>query len=317
MATRLSPTSVTSLTYVPIRRETPAVLALVRERAAAARLAEALRAGAPGGAQAGMPYAGATLRVVTHIAELHDALAARPYAMIVVEPRDADGVPTEEAIRALRARYPELPVVGHVAAQPGASPDVLALARAGIHELIMAGLDDVAHVLRNTLARAVRRSTAERVLTGVMPLVPPAAVPVLRYCLEHATAAPDVPALARALGVSRQTLATRMRAAGLPGPRALSVWCRLLIAAELLAGDGRSVDQVALTLDFPSANAFRNLLRRYADLGPADLRRDHGAALRAAFHDALAGRRPHPADALDAVGVHATVGADEDGLVPS
>ena len=50
------------------------------------------------------------------------------------------------------------------------------------------------------------------------------------------------------------------------------------------------MDQVALTLDFASANAFRNLLRRYADLGPGDLRRDRGAALRLAFQDALAGR---------------------------
>ncbi len=307
----------TPLTYFPGRREVPVVLALVRERGAAARLAEALRAGVPGVPQVGGMPAGAALRTVTHVADLRDALAARPYAMVVVEPRDADGVPTEEAVRALRARHPEVPVIGHVAAQPGMSADVLALARAGVHELVVAGIDDVALVLRTTLARAARRSTAERVLADVMPLVPVAAVPVLRYCLEHATAAPDVPALARALGVSRQTLATRMRAAGLPGPRALSVWCRLLLAAELLAGEGRTVDQVALTLDFASANAFRNLLRRYADLGPADVRRDRGAGLRAAFHDALAGRRPHPAESAEVAGVHATVGAGDDGLVPS
>ena len=84
-----------------------------------------------------------------------------------------------------------------------------------------------------------------------------------------------------------------------------------------MAGEGRTVDQVALTLDFASANAFRNLLRRYADLGPADVRRDRGAGLRAAFHDALTGRRPHPAEPAEAAGVHATVGAGDDGLVPS
>ena len=148
-----------------------------------------------------------------------------------------------------------------------------------------------------------------------MPLVPIAALPVLRYCLEHPTTAPDVPVLARALGVSRQTLAARLRAAGLPGPRALSIWCRLLLAAELLAGEGRTVDQVALTLDFASANAFRNLLRRYADLGPGDLRRDRGAGLRQAFRDALEGRpRGGKGDA-----VPAAVGAgdeDDGGLLP-
>ncbi|HEY0780798.1 MAG TPA: helix-turn-helix domain-containing protein [Gemmatirosa sp.] len=295
------------LTYLPVRHEAPVAIALVRERTAAARLAEALRPRAPG-------QAGAALRVVSRVAELRDALAARPYALVIVEPRDADGAPTEEAVRALRARHPDVPVVGHVAAQPGMSPDVLALARAGVHELVVAGIDDVGVTLRAILTRASRRSTAERVLADVMPLVPLAALPVLRYCLEHTTQAPDVPALARALGVSRQTLATRLRQAGLPGPRALSAWCRLLLAAELLAGEGRPVDEVALTLDFASANAFRNLLRRYADLGPSDVRRDRGASLRAAFHDALTGRRTCP---VETTPVHAGVGARDDDLVPS
>ncbi len=313
------------LTYVPVRHEAPVALALVRDRGAGARLAEALRQRGPG-----TPVE-ATLRVVSRVAELRDALAARTYVLVVVEPRDADGVPTEEAVRALRARHPDVPVVGHVAAQPGMSADVLALARAGVHELVVAGIDDVAHTLRTALASAGRRSTAERVLADVMPLVPVAALPVLRYSLEHATAAPDVPALARALGVSRQTLAARMRQAGLPGPRALSIWCRLLLAAELLAGEGRPVDEVALTLDFASANAFRNLLRRYADLGPSQVRRDRGASLRAAFHDALTGRRAHTEAANDApatlrsaanrgdadAAVHAGVGADEVGLMTS
>lgn len=298
MATRVGAGFVTDVAFCPTAREAPVVLALVRDRAVVARLSEALgvRAGAAGGA---------TVRSVTHVADLHDALGARTYALVVVEPRDAGGVPTGEAIRALRARHPHVPVIGHVVARPGMSADVLALAHAGIHELVVAGIDDVGHTLRGLLARASRRATAERVLADVMPLVPIAALPVLRYCLEHTSAAPDVPALARALNVSRQTLAARMRSAGLPGPRALAVWCRLLLAAELLVGEGRTVEQVATTLDFASANALRNLLRRYADLGAADLRRDGGAGVRTAFHAALQGRRVGHA-------VHASVGSPDD-----
>jgi AraC-like DNA-binding protein len=67
------------------------------------------------------------------------------------------------------------------------------------------------------------------------------------------------------------------------------VWCRLLLAADLLAGGGRTVDQVALSFDFPSANAFRNMLRRHAGLGPADVRGVGSAGLLAAFRLALAG----------------------------
>jgi AraC-like DNA-binding protein len=227
--------------------------------------------------------------VVTGVRALREALAARPYTLLIIDARDAEGVPTEEAVRAVRTRHPALPVVGYAVARPGLSADAMALVRAGVHELVIAGIDDAAAALRAALARAARRSAAERILADIGEFVPADVLPVVRYCLEHAAAAPTVPEIARALGVSRQTLAARLRAAALPGPRELAVWCRLLLAADLLAGGGRTVDQVALTFDFPSANAFRNMLRRHAGLGPADVRGVGSAGLLAAFRLALAG----------------------------
>lgn len=265
--------------------ERPEVLALLRDRDAAARVTDALRPGVPGAP----PQAGAAVRCVTHVRALADALAARPYTLVVVDARDADGIATEEAVRALRSRYPDVTVVGHVAARAGVSADALALVRAGVHELVIAGIDDAATALRAALARAARRSSAERIFGRLAELVPADAQPLVRYCLEHAATALSVPELAAALGVSRQTLAARLRAAHLPAPRELAAWCRLLLAADLLAA-GRTVDQVALTLDYPSANAFRNLLRRYAGVGPAELRGDGSDGLLVAFRHTLAGR---------------------------
>jgi AraC-like DNA-binding protein len=270
------------------RAERPEVLALLRDRDAAARVAEALRPGVPGAP----PHAGASVRMVATVRAFTQALADRPYALAVVDARDGEGVATEETVRAVRVRYPDLPVVGHAVARVGLSADAIALVRAGVHELVISGIDDAAAAFRAALVRATRRSAAERILAAVARTVPAEALPLVRYCLEHAAAAPSVPEIARALGVSRQTLSARLRAADLPGPRALAVWCRLLLAADLLAGGGRTVDQAALTFDFPSANAFRNTLRRHAGVGPADLRRLGSAGLLAAFRDALAtGRR--------------------------
>jgi AraC-like DNA-binding protein len=271
---------------VNAREARPPVLALLRDRDAAARVADALRAGVPDAP----PQAGAALRCVSQLGAFAEALAARAYTLVVVDARDADGVSTEEAIRALRVRHPDLPVVGHATARPGLAADALALARAGVHELVIAGIDDAAAALRAALGRAARRSAAERVLGAVADLVPAEAMPLVRYCFEHAAAAPTVPEIASALGVSRQTLAARARAARLPGPRELALWCRLLLAADLLAGGGRTVDQVALTFDFPSANALRNALRRHADVGPADLRGAGAGAVVAAFRSALGAR---------------------------
>lgn len=271
------------------------VLALLRDRGALARVTDALRSAAA----AGEPTA--VVRSVTTVAAFLAAVAERAYALVVVEAHDADGVSTAEAVRVLRERHPAVPVLGHAVARAGMSTDVMALVRAGVHELVVAGVDDVAATLRAALARTGRRASAEGVLREVAAGVPAGVLPALRYALEHADAAPSVPELARALGVSRQALAARLRAAGLPGPRALLAWCRLLLAAELLAAGGRTVDYVALELDFPSANGFRNVLRRYAGVGPADVRRDGGAAVRAAFRDALRGERVGGPDARRAV----------------
>ena len=262
------------------------VLALLRDREVIARLTEALRPGKPGAP----PHAGAVVRCVDRVEELVGALEARPFALVVVEARDADGVATAEAVRAVRARHPALVVVGYARLRSGMSSDVLALARAGVHELVVGGVDDVVVALRAALGSAAHRWTAERVLAELESLVAPVAVPLLRYCLEHAGQAPSVTDLARALGTSRQTLAARLRGAGLPSPRELAVWCRLLLAAQLLAGSGRPVDEVALTLDFPSGNGFRNTLRRHTGLGPSDVRHGGIEVVLAAFRATLSGQ---------------------------
>jgi AraC-like DNA-binding protein len=276
------------------------VLALLRDREVIARLTEALRPGKPGAP----PHAGATVRCVERVGDLLAGLEARPYALAVVEARDADGIATAEAVRELRERHPSLVVVGYTRVRSGMSSDVLALARAGVHELVVGGVDDVVVALRAALGSAAHRWTADRVLAELQAIVAPVAVPLLRYCLEHAGRAPTVSELARALGTSRQTLAARLRAAELPSPRELAVWCRLLLAAQLLSASGRPVDEVALTLDFPSGNGFRNTLRRHTGLGPADVRRGGVAVVLDAFRAALLdartakpGQKPAPPSA--------------------
>ena len=41
----------------------------------------------------------------------------------------------------------------------------------------------------------------------------------------------------------------------------------------------RTIENVALTLDFPSVNAMRNQLRHYADLSPTEAREGGGLAV--------------------------------------
>lgn len=271
------------------------VLALLCDRESVAQLAEALRPGTPG--PAGRPTSGTPVRRVERVAELRAALGERRWAVIVVQARDADRVPTDEAVRAVRQEQPDAVVVGY-ARRTDLSSAILAFARAGVHELVVEGVDDMGVALRAALAAAVRRSGAERLIEDVAQLVPPSIVPMLRYCLEHYGDAASVPEVARGLGITRQALLERSHRAGVPSPRALLAWSRLLLAARMLADPRNAVADVAFALHFPSESGLRNTLRRYAGLGVAELRRAGAAPVLRAFAEAIeAARHGEPAPA--------------------
>ena len=266
-----------------------AVAALVLDAEGRARLRTVLRH--DGALLSDWPGSLAEIDFFERVSDLLAALARHRMAAVIVQPCDRDGTRTEEAVRAIRAGYPSVAVIAYLPPGGACSADILALARAGIHGLVLRGVDDVGVALRAALASAARRSIAERVLREVAPFVAPGAVPVLRYCLEHAANAPTVVEVARALGVHRKTLVNRMCGAALPAPRALLAWCRLLLAADVLEDHARPVEQVALALDFPSGTAFRNMLRRYTGLGPRDVRENGGlVCVLHAFRRALASK---------------------------
>lgn len=49
-----------------------------------------------------------------------------------------------------------------------------------------------------------------------------------------------------------------------------------MIAARLLDDPGRTVEQVALMLDFPSGTALRNMFKRYTGLRTSEVRQNGG-----------------------------------------
>ena len=239
------------------------VLALLLDRVARARVCEAVRGRAP-------------VRFCTEASELITQLGEQRPCAVMVEGRDQCGRPMLNAVAQIRAGHPSLPVIAYVVPGATASADILALAQAGVHELVMQGFDDVGVALRTALERAVAHCAAARVLTALHPHVPVGVTPFLRYCLERAAYEPSVTEAARYLGVHRKTLVYRLQQAALPTPRAMIGWCRLFLAAHLLEDPRRSVAEVALELGFASSAALRGMLRRYTGLRPRDLRADGG-----------------------------------------
>ena len=259
------------------------VLALLRDRQCRARWEEAVRG------YGRMGYCERASELAPRV------LAAKSVAAIVVEPCDDMGSSTAPLVGALRRDFPRIPVVAYCDHRRDRSTDILALARAGVHELVFRGADDVRPVLTSALASAVRHCTATELLEELQNVLPPNVVPVVRYCLEHAAEPLTVQRIANALGVHRKTLVYRLRQARLPAPRAVIAWCRLLVAARLLEDPGRTVEQVALDLDFPSGTALRNMIKRHTGLRPAELRARGGErAVRDAFVRLLTRARVAP-----------------------
>jgi len=209
-------------------------------------------------------------------AELVPLAAASQASAVIAEPRDRAGDDVSSAVAALRSGMPSVPVIAYIADHNTSSGDILAMARAGVHDLVRAGFDDVGFALGAALASATAACATTAARHELESFVTPDAWPFVSYCLTRANAPISVGAAADALGLDRRTLVRRLERANLPTPRRIAGWCRVVAAARLLDEPIYTLEQVALRLDFPSGTALRNMLVRYTGLGPREIRENGG-----------------------------------------
>ena len=204
--------------------------------------------------------------------------AATGASAILVEPRDRAGEDVSSVVAAARTGMPSVPVIAYIADTTTSSGDILALARAGVHDLVRAGFDDVGFALGAALANATVACATTAAREELESLVAPDAWPFVSYCLTRAHGPIAIGAAAAALGLDRRTLVRRLERASLPPPRRIAGWCRVIAAARLLDEPIYTLEQAALRLEFPSGTALRNMLLRYTGLRPREIRENGGAS---------------------------------------
>ena len=246
-----------------MRMPTQRVVALVREAVGQARIQGALR-----GFASVVPCA--------RTADIWTALAEGPARAVVVPAYGPDVPDIIATMRALRARYPSVPVLVYYDPLYTNPRDLLALFQAGAAEIIHSGTDDLRRLFTSVLASAGQRVAARRLLDALTPVLPPQTQHLMRFLLEEADAPMSIEEAATAVGLSRRTLERRLDALGYPAPETLIGWCRLLLAAHLLEDQARTFDEVALQLSFPSGMALRAMLKRYTGVTPRHARDGHG-----------------------------------------
>jgi AraC-like DNA-binding protein len=218
------------------------------------------------------------LTFVDRVAELLEAVTREPLpiAAIIVEVRDLDGRPTHHAVATLHSDGSGVPIVGYCRAGAEHSGEIRSLVLAGVHQLLFHGIDDSGVALRSILNAAQQASVGERAAAALMQLVPAKLEPFVSFVTRHPTTQ-RVPEVAEALGYHRKTLVNHCAQANLPPPHELLAWCRLAVAGELLASTRRTIEAIALQLDFPSDTALRNMMKRYTGLRASDVRQRGGA----------------------------------------
>jgi len=216
---------------------------------------------------------------------------------VIAEPFDIHRTPVAPTLARLRAEYPGVALIGYC--QPGHkhSGEILAIARAGVHELVFRGIDDAGETFRQTLARASQTSAAREVLNALRPVIAPEAMSIVETTVQYAWPDFGSRALAHVLGMNVKTLVKQCRASGLPSPGALLNWVRLMVVAYLLEAEGRALEHVAAAFGLDSASPLRNLMKRYTGLRSLEVRTGGGlkvvieAFLR---EDAFGRKEPRP-----------------------
>jgi AraC-like DNA-binding protein len=219
------------------------------------------------------------LRFLDSVAEITDALRSSLEGIdVVVLPavdRPGSAGTIERVVRQIAAERPRVAIVAYC--PPGArfSADIRALAAAGVHQFVFAGIDDQGTSFRAVLAQARRGCAADWVMQQLRPIVPPRLHRLLEAILTHPDRVTSIPTLAAELGVHRKTLFNWCERAGFLPPAELLAWARLALVAYHLESTGCTVETIALELSYPSDTALRNTIKRYTGYRASDIR-SHG-----------------------------------------
>jgi hypothetical protein len=170
-------------------------------------------------------------------------------------------------------RHPTVTVVGIARVRGGIWPELCAFAHAGADEVILLPYDEpsaaISRAVRGNLLPRARRA----LLTRLPEILPEARAELICAAVNIMGPGLNVDALARSLGVNRRTLSNRTASIGLPHPKLIVAYARLLTGWQLLQDQRtRSVAEAVKLIGFPSLRPFRIALMRLLGLSLAQFR---------------------------------------------
>jgi AraC-like DNA-binding protein len=207
--------------------------------------------------------------------ELHEVLVRTPPNTIVVVdpypgPHHGAGFPR---LRELLRRFPSVPVVVATDLRPEDYADARTLLEWGASDLLSPEREGTPARLAERLAQVHGRPLKRSLAATLSRFVGEEARTVLDAAAEVAVEGGLAPELAKRLGVGQRTLAARFARAGLPAPRQLQAWMRILLAALLLDDPGRTVYGAAYAAGYRTDRSLRRAITTSLGVDSTTLRR--------------------------------------------
>ncbi|HET6230021.1 MAG TPA: helix-turn-helix domain-containing protein [Longimicrobiaceae bacterium] len=207
---------------------------------------------------------------------------APPAALLIVDPYEGthrDGQLSPE-LRALLWEFPSATVLAALQIRPGRSHDLRTLGEWGVTDIISLEEDDTSESIARRLRAAQGRPLQNLLERSLPPSTSGKARMLLMTAAEVVSMGGRGKDLARALHLSERTVLRWAERAGLPPPRRLMAWMRILQAASLLDDPGRTVLSVAYACSYASDSSLRRAMQDFLGTIPTTLRRE-GAFVRA------------------------------------
>ncbi|MDQ3388489.1 MAG: helix-turn-helix domain-containing protein [Gemmatimonadota bacterium] len=216
--------------------------------------------------------------------------------IIVVDPYHGQarrGGMAPEVVSLLR-RFPSAAVVAALSARPGWLEDVRTLGDLGLTGVIDMDTDTSELLILRVLNAARARPLREFIRSGLRTTPTGRARMILDAAADAVISGRRVRDLAVEFHIHRDTLLRWCHHAGIPTPRELMMWLRVLLAAELLDNPGQTVEHVAYACGYSSDDALARALYRRLGMRPAELRRRGGFTAAAAIFQAELDRIRRP-----------------------
>jgi AraC-like DNA-binding protein len=215
---------------------------------------------------------------------------SRRVHVAVFDMTDGRGASAAGLARTLSDSHRGIGLVAYRSPRELTDGQLCALGAAGVHDTLLEGTTDEGFTARTIILDASRRGAAEIVLAELHKTVP-RRLHIVAESVVRDPASSTVAQISRNLDLHRQTISGWCRKERFVRAEELVIWCRLLFVAALLELTSRTLESIANELEYGSATALRNQMKRYTGLTATSVRDNGLEAVAALFRGRIAQQR--------------------------